>query len=427
MLLLILSLLRFWLLLLLVLTSLGPSPSMAYYPNLMDNDADQLLSLFRHYNNTRPVLRARAKAWFGVEDALFFAETSYWWGSYAPSDYGCGRVKQKDVINPFMWHHIEGGIELAQFHVRHWHMTRDEQVLKDFTLPWADELLDWYDKHYPKTANGTIVMLNAKSCETYNHCTNPAPQVAGLQMVVAGLLTVPVSLLTPKRQAFLKRLQKAIPRVPQMVNKQGKDQIAPCLLNVSSAAGAAHATGGFPIKAHTVNHEAVETYPMWPYEMRDLYADGNSLGQNTQDRPGRYGGSNTAWDYNAGLVPAILGGQENARQAYASVLQRVSKTFDGSQNPMYALAGCCADGAPQMENTGIVRQTIQKMLMTFDNPGFGSKIYLMPAWPKGRDVSFSLAAPLRTTVAVEYVKGTIVGLVVTPASRKADVVMPTFL
>jgi len=66
-------------------------------------------------------------------------------------------------------------------------MTRDEQVLKDFTLPWADELLNWYDKYYPKTANGTIVMPNAKSCETYIHCTNPAPQIAGLQMVVAGV------------------------------------------------------------------------------------------------------------------------------------------------------------------------------------------------------------------------------------------------
>eukprot|EP01045_Picozoa_sp_COSAG04_P059083 COSAG04_NODE_29098_length_271_cov_0.604651_1_plen_77_part_10 len=73
--------------------------------------------------------------------------------------------------------HIEGGIELAQLMVRHWHFTADTSVLKKYTLPWVDGMLQWYDQHYPKLGNGTILLLNAKSCETYNHCTNPAPQV----------------------------------------------------------------------------------------------------------------------------------------------------------------------------------------------------------------------------------------------------------
>ena len=156
-------------------------------------------------------------------------------------------------------------------------------------------------------------------------------------------------------------------------------QIAPCLVNVTNATDQSvdAAVGGFPTKVHTVNHEAVETYPIWPYEIRSLYADGNPIGENTQTYR-RYGGSNTAWDYNAGLVPAVLGGQANAHEAYENTLARVARTFDGSQFPGYALTGCCADGAPEMENTGIVRQTIQKMLLTSDNPGFGSKIYLMP-------------------------------------------------
>ena len=59
-----------------------------------------------------------------------------------------------------------------------------------------------------------------------------------------------------------------------------------------------------------------------------------------------------AWDYNAGLVPAVLGGQVNAELAFQATVERVTSTFDGSQFPGYALAGCCEDGAPQMENTG---------------------------------------------------------------------------
>ncbi len=150
---------------------------MAYYPNLADNDADQLVGLFRHYvDNTMEVMKARCKSWF-KHDGLFFSETSYWWGSYRPTDYGCDRHGVPDVENPFMWHHIEGGIELSQLMVRHWHYTQDTAVLKEYTLPWTDEVLKWYDLHYPRNPNGTILMLNAKSCESYNHCTNPAPQV----------------------------------------------------------------------------------------------------------------------------------------------------------------------------------------------------------------------------------------------------------
>ena len=67
------------------------------------------------------------------------------------------------------------------------------------------------------------------------------------------------------------------------------------------------------------------------------------------------------------------------------------------------------------------------MLLTADNPGTGNKIYLMPAWPKERDVSFSLQAPLMTTVSVVYSKGNLVELLVTPESRRTDVQLPDFL
>jgi hypothetical protein len=266
-------------------------------------------------------------------------------------------------------------------------------------------------------------------------------------MVVAGLRAVPTTLLGPTRVDFLANFSTQIPDIPLMASCQVENsgcgsrcgkcsssaapthamQIAPCLINVTSVADAAHARGGFPIKDHTVNHEAVETYPIWPYEIRSLYTNANPVGQNTQEWR-RYGGSNTAWDYNAGLVPAVLGGQANADAAFIATMARVSTTFDGSRFPGYALTGCCADGAPEMENTGIVRQTIQKMLLTADNPGAGNSIYLLPAWPKDRDVAFSLQAPLQTTVTVEYSgDGKLLSLVVSPPARRKDIVMPSFL
>ena len=425
---------------------------MAYYPNLADGDADLLLGLFRHYKKTMPVLRSRAKNWFGAGGgsggggSMYFAETTWFWGSYLPDNFGCdawnatnrkhqgyGPKDKPDVTNPFMWHHIEGGIELAQLMVRHWHYTADASVLQEHTLPWCDGMLQWYDQHYPKLSNGTILLLNAKSCETYNHCTNPAPQVAGLHMVLDALLGMPQHLLGKERYAFYGSLRARLPPMPLMASASNNPaappsavQIAPCLVNLTTADDAAHARGGFPIKADRVNGEATETYPIWPYE---LYTARNNtaVGENTQT----YridGGSNTAWDYNAGLVPVILGGQVNAQTAYAATIERLTPTIDHSAYPGYSTAGTgCADGCPQMENEGIVRTTLQKMLLTADNPSKGKALYALPTWPEGRDVSFKLHAPLQTTVELVYKEGKIVQLTVSPTARKDDVVLPSFL
>eukprot|EP01052_Picozoa_sp_SAG31_P012815 SAG31_NODE_758_length_12292_cov_14.175511_1_plen_788_part_00 len=420
---------------------------MAYYPNLADGDSDQLLGLFRHYRRTMPLLRSRAKNWFGTDKgSMFFAETSWFWGSYLPDNFGCdqwnetNRMHQSygprgkpDVTNKFMWHHIEGGIELAGLMVRHWHFTADTSVLQKYTLPWCDGMLQWYDQHYPKLPNGTMLLLNAKSCETYLKCTNPAPQVAGLHMVLDGLLQLPTELLGASRLDFYTSVRNGLPSMPLMASASNNPaapasavQIAPCLINVTTVTDAHHARGGYPIKADRVNGEAVETYPIWPYEVVSARND-SVIGENTQT----YridGGSNTAWDYNAGLVPAILGGQMNAQTAFAATLQRLMPTIDQSQYPGYSTAGTgCADGCPQMENQGIVRTTLQKMLLSTDNPGHGNAIYLLPTWPQARDVSFKLHAPQQTIVEVEYKAGKIRRLVVTPVARKNDVVLPSFL
>jgi hypothetical protein len=49
-------------------------------------------------------------------------------------------------------------------------------------------------------------------------------------------------------------------------------------------------------------------------------------------------------------------------------------------------------------------------------------VVLLPAWPCDWDVSFKLAAPRNTTVALSYRAGAVASLVVTPASRRPAVV-----
>jgi hypothetical protein len=61
---------------------------------------------------------------------------------------------------------------------------------------------------------------------------------------------------------------------------------------------------------------------------------------------------------------------------------------------------------------------LQEMLLQT----IGDEIRILPAWPKDWDVDFKLHAPKNTTVEVSYKSGEITSLVVTPKSRRKDVV-----
>jgi hypothetical protein len=63
---------------------------------------------------------------------------------------------------------------------------------------------------------------------------------------------------------------------------------------------------------------------------------------------------------------------------------------------------------------------LQHMLLQTE-PG-SDMIHLCPAWPKDWDCSFKLHAPGKTIVQGEIENGEVVGLTVTPESRRKDIV-----
>ena len=63
---------------------------------------------------------------------------------------------------------------------------------------------------------------------------------------------------------------------------------------------------------------------------------------------------------------------------------------------------------------------LQEMLMQVD----GRKIYLLPAWPDRWNARFKLHAPYQTTIEGTVVNGKLERLIISPESRKADVVLP---
>ncbi len=63
---------------------------------------------------------------------------------------------------------------------------------------------------------------------------------------------------------------------------------------------------------------------------------------------------------------------------------------------------------------------LQEMLLQAD----GKKIRLLPAWPKEWNGAFKLHAPYNTTIEARIREGKISQLVVLPASRKNDIILP---
>lgn len=366
------------------------------------------------YLEQMPVLEERSRQWW-KHNGSQFEETTYFFGTYEPVDYGCGRSNKPDAVNPYIKHHYEGGVELAVMMLQAYAHTGDiPGLLNKFVLPWCESLLTFYDEHYPKYPNGTLFLQHAQSCETWPDCDNPAPQVAALHRIADGLMAVPKNLLSAHQAALFGRIAKSLPRIPITPVKSGGMQVSPC-------------EGGFP--SHHVNSENVETYAVWPYEYFAVNRSESveaefpaAVGMNTFNNV-RFGHGNSAWRYD-GQDAALLG---MASYAWSFAASRVLSQghCEGSNFPGY-LASDPGDGAPQVESNGIVAVTLQKMLVQTD----AGRILLFPAWLGNVDVDAKLhipshAATNRPAAVLRVVTkaGKVTHLDVSPLSRAADVVV----
>ena len=211
----------------------------------MAGDFDLLRPLYKMYMSQLPVMRERSRRWY-KHNGTRFAETSYFYGSFEPVDYGCQRkpTDAPDPVSPYIKNHIQGGVELATIMLRDYQHTSNATLLAETVLPWCQSLLEFYDEHFPKYSNGTLFLQHAQSCETWPDCDNPAAQVAALIRITEGLTSIPRHLLSAEQAAFFARIAKSLPAIPLTDAKNGQPQISPC-------------EGGFP--SRHVNGENVET------------------------------------------------------------------------------------------------------------------------------------------------------------------------
>jgi hypothetical protein len=358
-------------------------------------DFDLMRPLFRMYaDELLPLAKYRTKLYLGHGGA-YYPECIYFWGDVFSETYGWTPFeKRADKLQESGWHKWEwvGGLELCWLMLDYYDNTLDRAFLARTALPFAREILTFFDEHYPTgPPAGKLVMHPSQALETWWECTNPMPEVAGATAVAERLLALPAGLGPAQDRELWGRLRAKLPAIP-VRDVGGRRALAPA--------------ESFAKKSNVENPELYAVFPFRLFAFNRPNADwAVEALRNRLDR------GNFGWRQDD-IFMAYLGLTEDVRQ---SLVGRARSHDPGERFP--AFFGPNYDWTPDQDHGGVLMKTLQAMVLQAD----GRRMFLLPAWPKDWDVEFKLLAPERTVVEGVYRNGKVESLSVTPEARRADV------
>ncbi|MBN1511460.1 MAG: hypothetical protein JXB13_05550, partial [Phycisphaerae bacterium] len=388
-----------------------------YFSMCTSGDFDLMAPLWKMYaGEVLELSKYRTKLYCGHEGA-FLPECIYFWGAIFSETYGWTPFEQRtDKLQESRYHKWEwvGGLELCWLMLDYYEHTLDREFLRDTAIPFAHEILIFFDRHYPVNEQGKLVMHPSQAVETWWECTNPMPELAGCIAVterllslsgepdaqrpfgsgpplrVAGILPAPP--IPPMERDLWQRLRDKLPALP-LRDVEGAKALAPA--------------EKFDMKR---NIENPELYAVFPFRLVALGRPNPEWGVAALRH--RWDKGHSGWRQDD-IFMAYLGLAEDACRG---LIDRARHHDPGERFP--AFWGPNYDWTPDQCHGGVLLKTFQSMLMQTD----GRKIFLLPAWPQGWDVSFKLHAPLQTVIEGEYHGGKFESLRVTPETRRADVI-----
>jgi alpha-L-fucosidase 2 len=145
-----------------------------FWLNLESGDFDLMNPFFKMYVDMIPIRKEATKALFN-HDGMNVPETVHFFGLWANSDYGDGI----NTISGWVGLHYNGSLELLAMMLDYYDYTKDNAFATQKMIPYAREVLRFWDVHWPR-ANGKL-NITANALETYRKVTNPSCDVAGLQ------------------------------------------------------------------------------------------------------------------------------------------------------------------------------------------------------------------------------------------------------
>lgn len=271
-------------------------------------------------------------------------------------------------------------------------------------MPLIESSLTFFDEHYQylarkrgsKTldADKKLVLYPGSAAETYKMAYNSTSTVSALRTVLTRLLQLPDPYLTTEKRETWKAMLSRIPAI-SFRSFDGHPTIAPAKL-----------------WERINNTESPQLYPVFPWGIYGVGKPGLDTAINTYryDKDALKFRSHVGWKQD-NIFAARLGLTDEAARLTLLKLGNSPRRFPTFWGPGF-------DWTPDHNWGGSGMIGLQEMLMQVDN----KKIYLFPAWPKTWDVHVKLHAPYNTTVEAVLKNGKLESLLVTPESRRADVV-----
>ncbi len=365
-----------------------------YISMCASGDTDLMEPLFHMYaGEVLELSKYRTRHYLGC-DGTYFPECIYFWGPVFNETYGWTPFDEReDKLQESGWHKWEwtSGIELAWMMLDRYEYTMDVEFLQQTLIPFAHEILTFFDQHFEVDDQGQIVMHPSQALETWWDCTNPMTDVAGLRAVTERLLALPPDRTPAAERELWQRVRNKMPPLP-LRDVEGRQALAPA-----------------EQYANKRNIENPELYAVFPF--RQIAIGRPNLDWGLAALEHRWNRGNSGWRQDD-IFMAYLG---LADQARANLVARAKRYDANSRFP--AFWGPNYDWVPDQDHGSVLLKAFQAMAMQTD----GRKIYLLPAWPQDWNAQFKLHAPYQTIVECEYRDGRVQSLQVTPESRRDDI------
>ena len=372
-----------------------------YWPLLMSGDGDLMQPFFGYYFDLLPVRKAITKAWFGHGGAYYRENVEP-----TGAERDCGKrgttthdkppktkPGENDGKGYYHSYYFTSGLETVAMMVDHVKYTGDERFRDEVLVPFAREVLLFFDEHYSRDEDGKVRLDPAMVLETWWIAVNPAPDIAGLRFCLDELLALRAG--SKEDQANWRRFRAEIPEI-HLHEIDGRRAIAPA--------------ESWKLRR---NAENGELYPVFPFRCF-------GLGRGTEDI--------VAWTMKHRTLKNAFGTKcwtqdqihwayaGNAAEARDGLVRRFRHASTQCRFPLYGSAG--PDSCPDFDHFGSGSTALQRMLVQ----EVGDRILLLPAWPASWDVDFKLHLTGQTVIRGRVVGGKLhEDWSIEPPARRKDV------
>jgi len=367
-----------------------------YWPLLRSGDFEMMQPFFDYYWELLPMRKAITKAWFGHEGAYYRENIE---PTGAERDCGNdGKPPKTEPGEPYEgWYHdyyFTAGLETVAMMIDYVLYTGNKEFQEEVLVPFAREVLLFFNEHYLRDNNGKLRLDPAQVLETYWIAVNPAPDVAGLHYAVDNLLKMNAG--TVDDQTAWRQFKNELPDIPMQII-DGREAIAPA--------------DKWEKKR---NAENGELYPVFPFRYYGLqFGSEDIVSWTMEHRSNKDAFDHRCWTQDQ-IHWAYAG---NAIEAADGLVHRFRAASTKCRFPLYGREG--PDSCPDFDHFGAGSIALQRMLVLEND----NKIFLLPAWPAEWDVDFKQHLSGGAVISGKVQDGELISWDIEPASRENDVIV----